>query len=412
MAAKVCMLLAHHPFLDSRIFKKEARSLAKAGYRVTVTAPRRNGFLYEVDGTPFTNRFRADRFVHEGITIAAYDDEREPLEQMWANIKSGGHTGFTNALTKIGIAQQADIYHAHEFLSLYAGIGVIRQLRAIGKHARLIYDSHEITPDPLEPKNPAKTALLQQMLDRMLLEADAVITVSEAMKTWYLARNTTLNVETIYNSPPLAPQPAAAQSAAAATPAFTACYEGSITNHKGNIEKIVDITRLCSQQIEFKFKILGGARSGERLAVPQELANRIIQIGWVDYGDIPSHMAEVDIGWLHFNTSQSLNRFFALPNKFFSYLNNGVPVVVNKCMEMERFVRMHRCGLVLQQAHPSANDYAQAFLYLHRHPELLQSMRRNARSAMEKYYCWERMEHTLLNLYKQVLGQKTPFLYR
>lgn len=53
MAKKVCMVVAYHPFLDARIFKKEAKSLQKMGYDVSMIVPRKNGNLFDIDGTPF-----------------------------------------------------------------------------------------------------------------------------------------------------------------------------------------------------------------------------------------------------------------------------------------------------------------------------------------------------------------------
>ncbi len=51
-----------------------------------------------------------------------------------------------------------------------------------------------------------------------------------------------------------------------------------------------------------------------------------------------------------------------MPNKFFSYLNNGVPVVVNQASEMKKFIEKHRCGIVIEKEEPSAADYVEQFL--------------------------------------------------
>ncbi|WP_139347261.1 glycosyltransferase, partial [Herbaspirillum sp. VT-16-41] len=101
-------------------------------------------------------------------------------------------------------------------------------------------------------------------------------------------------------------------------------------------------------------------------------------------------MENVDIGWIDFDDlSQSLNRSYALPNKFFSYLNNGIPVVVNKCHEMEEFIRTHKCGLVINKPKATAQDYARAFLYLNKNRAKLTQMSVNARKVVENLYSWE-----------------------
>lgn len=407
MKTKVCMLVAHHPFLDARIFKKEAKSLLKQGYDVTMVVPRKKGYLFDIDGTPFTDRYLKPTFVHEGIHIVTYEDRREKLEQMSANVKSGRSDSFFNPLTKVGLAQQADIYHAHELLSLYSGIGIKRAMSASGKKVKLIYDSHEINPDPFEEMNKDKRKTLQHMLNRMVLEVDYIITVSEAIKVWYLTRNPLLPVEVIYNSPPLAEN---YKQKMFDTSGLIVCHEGNITQKKGNSEKLLGITNECSKEIDFKFKIIGGARGAESLLIPASLKKKVVLTGWVDYYSIPKHMKDVDVGWLHFDTTHSLNRSFALPNKFFSYLNNGVPVVVNKCHEMENFIRTYRCGLVIDKVNPTAEDYAKAFLYLYKRKDKLLKMSANARAIMEKKYSWEHMEKRLFDVYDRLLRPKTRYI--
>ncbi len=185
MPITVCMLAQHHPFLDARIFKKEARSLVKAGYDVTLVMPRKNGLLHDIDGTPFHDRFLEPIFVHEGIRIVSYEDDlRHTVEQIVANSQAPRPTDIhLNRLTEAGLQVEADIYHAHEFLSLYAGACIKRELRARGKHVKLIYDSHEITPDPYGKIDPNRKVKLHSALLHCLQEVDHVITVSDAMKT-------------------------------------------------------------------------------------------------------------------------------------------------------------------------------------------------------------------------------------
>src|SRR5690625_2046983 len=91
MGKHVCFLVLEHPFLDARIFKKEAKSLAKVGYQVTMIVPRRNGYLFDVDGSLFREKFRKERFVHEGIKIITYEQTypEKQLQNLYHNLKKG-----------------------------------------------------------------------------------------------------------------------------------------------------------------------------------------------------------------------------------------------------------------------------------------------------------------------------------
>ncbi len=116
MGKHVCFLVSEHPFLDARIFKKEAKSLLKQGYHVTMIVPRKDGYLFDTDGSSFTERFLDEAFTYEGINVITYGqiNMEKYLNELYHNLRSGGHSRFNDPLTQIGIEQEADIYHAHE----------------------------------------------------------------------------------------------------------------------------------------------------------------------------------------------------------------------------------------------------------------------------------------------------------
>ncbi|UOQ94523.1 glycosyltransferase [Halobacillus shinanisalinarum] len=405
MSKRVCMVVAYHPFLDARIFKKEAKSLQKKGYHVTMIVPRRNGRLFDIDGTPFTNRFRNKVFTHEGIRIVTYEWEscRKQLSKVSSNENVWETQGFTNQLTQLAIQQNADIYHTHEYLSLFAGVGIKRLMKKRkGKDIKLIYDSHELTPDPLHPRYTEKQRdNLKQKLLIMLDEVDYVITVSNSIKSWYLSHKPKLPVEVIYNSPPLSKNYLPKQYS---SNGLTIGYEGNLDDKKGMREKIIGITELCSKKLNFKFKIIGGSRFDNPFVIPKHLQSNITLTGWVDYLNIPKYMKDVDIGWIDLeNVETSLNNNYAMPNKFFSYLNNGIPVLVNKCHSMEAFIDAHQCGFVVQKTNVTSQDYADALLYLSENKSKLKTMSMNGRKVMENSYSWEKMEERLFNVYQQLL---------
>ncbi|SFE16309.1 Glycosyltransferase involved in cell wall bisynthesis [Lentibacillus persicus] len=405
MAKKVCIIVAHHPFTDARIFKKEAKSLQKKGYHITMIVPRQSGRLFDIDGTPFRKQFLNKVFTYEGIKVVTYHSEstQKALSTVLSNESVWERHGFNNTLTQLAIQEDADIYHAHEYLSLFAGVGIKRQMKKKkGKDVKLIYDSHELTPDPLDPRyTKERRDLLKQRLLTMLDEVDHVITVSDSIKSWYLSHKPDLPVDVIYNSPPLAQhhKPKTYNSNG-----LTVGYEGNIVASQGKMEKILCISELCSKELEFEFKIIGGSRYGDS-KIPTHLPHQIMLTGWIDYHALPKTMDNVDIGMVDLESvKHSLNQDYALPNKFFSYLNNGVPVVVNKCKEMEEFINRHHCGFVIDKTNATSQDFANAFLSLHQDMNKLQRMSQNARHAMERFYSWEHMENRLFAVYQSLFA--------
>ncbi|WP_027408540.1 glycosyltransferase [Anoxybacteroides tepidamans] len=407
--AKVCMLVAYHPFLDARVFKKEAMSLVNNGHDVTIIAPRKDGYLFDIDGTPFKDRFLERTFVHEKIKIVTYDGYtgRATVPEMIQNLKSGEYSSFLDPLTQEGLKQDADIFHAQEYLSLYSGVGIKRAMKAKGKSVKLIYDSHEIVPDPFGAMAENRKKDLHEILEMMLKEVDYIIAVSDSMKAWYLTLDPSLPVGVIYNSPPLATDYKPKQFS---TDKLVVGYEGNITSSRGSIDKIIGITRECSQEVDFKFKIIGGMRHNEKNIIPSDVKDKIELAGWVDYYKIPEEMKEIEVGWIDYEVQNALNHAFALPNKFFSFLNNGVPVIVNKCPEMERFIQTYHCGMVIDKENATVQDYKKALLYLHKKKHKLKSMSINARKIMEEIYSWEHMEKRLLNIYERLLATGARYI--
>ncbi|MGE7717792.1 glycosyltransferase family 4 protein [Priestia megaterium] len=400
---KVCFLVQEHPFLDARIFQKEAKSLLKQGYEVTMIVPRVKGCLFDISGKMFVDSFKSDIFTYEGIKIITYEQfyPHKNLKNLNYNIKSGSYHRFNDLLTKIGIEQEADIYHAHEFFSLYSGIGIKRTLHATkAKDIKLIYDSHELDPDPHTTNNQT-TKIMIDMLQFMLKEVNYLITVSESIKAWYQNLSPNLPIEIIYNSPPLSPNLSFSKRN---NDTFSAVYEGLIHKTKGNFNKLIEITEICNKEIDFKFRIIGGTKGIERdqLLVPSHLKDKIELLGWIDYTKLPLALSNVDLGWIDLEPEQSLNHRYAMPNKFFSYLNNGIPVLVNNCNDMKKFIESHQCGHVINKMKATSEDYADAIISLYRNKSTLKKMGINARKIMKDVYRWEEMEKRLFNIYNNL----------
>ncbi|MGM7719606.1 glycosyltransferase family protein [Metabacillus sp. Hm71] len=395
MGQKVCMLLCYLPFFDARIFENEAKSLLKQGYTVTMIVPRNNGYLINIDGTPFTNRFLEKSFLHEGVKIVTYDAGKRTANPL------------TDPLYRLGLIEEADIYHAHELNSFYYGKEIKRTLRKQrGKEVKLIYDSRQLVPDPFSTSiNDETKKDWQKMLLESLKEVDYVITVSESIKSWYLALDPLLPVEVIYNSPPLTPT---FRKRGSHDKQFVVCHEGNLSKTNRNINKIFSITDSCRKVLNFQFKIIGGPRYGETINVPDHLRKNLVFSGWVNYKSLPDEMSDVDVGWIDLEIAHSLNNMFAMPNKFFSYLNNGIPVLVNKCSDMEKFIRTYHCGLVIDKMNPTAADYTKALIYLYNNKDELKQMSINARKVMESY-SWEQMEKRLFNVYDSLNSKNARF---
>jgi len=402
---KVCFLVSEHPFLDARIFKKEAKSLLKKGYEVTLIVPKIDGHLLSISGKKLGAPFQDNTFFHEGIKIVTYDKVylENRLKSLNYNIHSTRSERFTDPLTTLGILEEADIYHAHELFSFYSGVGIKRALRELkSMEVKLVYDSHELDPD-VSTTSPKKYKLMMEMLQMMLKEVDFVITVSESIKSWFQNLNPHVPVEVIYNSPPLTPLYSPKNYH---QEHLLVVYEGIMNETKGNFRKLLEITEICNKKIDLRFKIIGGTKEWDKksIDIPPHLTDKIELTGWIDYDSLPSELSNAHLGWIDLQPSKSLNHQFAMPNKFFSYLNSGIPVLVNNCTDMKKFLQKYKCGYVVNNNEPTAEEYASAILSLYENKILLQQMSRNARNTLENTYHWGEMEKRLFLIYGNLLN--------
>src|SRR5690554_5356920 len=71
---KVCKLIRTHSFKDIRVFEKEAISLKKLGYEVTIVAGKRHGKLFGPDRKPISDtNFQKDAFVYKEVNFLTYN---------------------------------------------------------------------------------------------------------------------------------------------------------------------------------------------------------------------------------------------------------------------------------------------------------------------------------------------------
>ena len=108
----VCMLTSVHSAFDTRIFYRQARTLAKAGYSVTIIA-----------------QHDKDELV-DGIGIVALP---KPKNRLWRMLG-------TWRVFKLALKQKSEIYHFHD--SELIPVGLLLKLFADGK---VIYKDRQET---------------------------------------------------------------------------------------------------------------------------------------------------------------------------------------------------------------------------------------------------------------------------
>jgi glycosyltransferase involved in cell wall biosynthesis len=375
-ASSVVHLTSVHPRADTRIFWKECRSLAAAGYRVT---------LVVADGLPDEQR--------DGVSILGVPQTSPRLLRMLTAPR---------AILRKALDLDAELYHLHDPELLPIASTLLRH----GK--RVIFDAHEDLPKQIlskpyliKPLRRLIAVAASRMEARICRRIDAVVAATTTLRDKFhrLAahaidlHNYPLLEELAARAPTLPSDPTRDTS-------LRVCYLGGITPLRGLRELVSAIAETTSPvrlALAGKYSDRGFADSLRTLAGWQ----RVDDLGWLDRGGVGRILQTSRIGLVTLLPTPSYRE--ALPVKLFEYMAAGLPVIASHFPHWKAIVEGHDCGLCVDPANPSA--IAQAIDWLLTHPADARRMGDNGRRAVQSCYNWQSEQSKLLGLYRELLGE-------
>jgi glycosyltransferase involved in cell wall biosynthesis len=367
----VTHLTTVHPPFDVRIFHKECKSIARAGYDVTLIA------CHDRDE------------MREGVRIHAIPKAHGRLSRMIWGVW---------AVYREAVRQDADLYHFHD--PELIPVGLVMRLK--GK--KVVYDVHEdVSADvalkhyiPQPFRGPAAWIV-------SLMETAAAKFFSAVIPaTPWIARRfgpRTDNVVVVSNYPVIdgpqleARRPWPQRSAAVA-------YVGLLARDRCISEMVRAMTLLP--------KNLGGTLRLAGTFSSEDFQRELAGINGWDRADflgnlIPTQVAglleDVRAGLLIYRPDP--NNVQAAPNKLFEYMCAGIPVIASDFPSFREIIEDVKCGLLVNPLDPHA--IARAIEYVFNHPAAAEQMGLRGREAVRSRYNWPSQERKLLNLYRKLL---------
>lgn len=137
MNKKICLVTSVHPALDDRIFYKEAKSLANAGYDVVLIAQ------------------HVKEEIIDGIKIIPLPKPKNRLERLIKTIWKSFN---------LAIKEKASIYHIHDPELVLLGI-----ILKLFTHKKVIYDLHESVYFDIEDKDWLRSKFLKKVVQLFYL---------------------------------------------------------------------------------------------------------------------------------------------------------------------------------------------------------------------------------------------------
>lgn len=369
-AARATIRVAHltsaHSRNDVRIFLKECRSLAAAGFEV---------FLIVADG-------QGPALV-DGVRI---------LDVGPRSRRRVGRALLTAARV-FAAAQRlsADICHFHDPELMPWGL----VLRMSG--ARVVYDAHEHLPHDLLSKHYLPASLLGPLSlivgrCELLMSRGVSAIVAATPDILQRFRNTPALSAGVYNFP-LTEE--LLQTGSWNSREMQACYIGGISVNRG-IRELAAAAGRCRTRVVLAGPLWDGLTLEQAAAMP----------GWdrVSYrGVIPRHeaadlMGRSRVGIITF--LPTVSHVNALPNKLFEYMSAGIPVVASDFPQWREIVTATGCGLCVDPTDPAA--IAAAVDRLADDAEFGAECGRSGARAVAGEFNWSSQAHKLLELYGQL----------
>lgn len=389
---KVAHLSSHHTAIDNRIFYRECRTLAAAGYDVA----------FVVGATEDT--------VRDGVRILAVKPAANRLERVtltaWRVIRRA-------------LAFDAKVYHFHDPELIPWGF----LLRIMGK--AVVYDVHEDfaqaagvrswIPRPLRPV----VAGLYKIVAKLAGRAFAVVIAERYYARSFPDATMVLNYPHAERSQALRAVP----RDAAPMERVKLVYVGNVTPSRGALIQadianripgcLIQFTGLMSEAVADQIRAASGdATIGlmgpdgtiaweRRSTRPEHQVSTIILEG-VGY-----YVSDRMVGVLSESWTAALAVFPRSEHyyekeltKFFEYMAAGLPILSSDFPTWRALIEPDACGLVVDPADSDA--IVAAVMRLHEDRQLAVDMGERGRKVSQERYSWQAQARNLLALYGRI----------
>ena len=374
--ARICMLSSVHFAFDTRIFQKEARSLAQAGFEVVIIARH----------DPTNQRT-------DDVEIVELPRPEGRLQRMLGSLR----------LLHLALCNRADLYVFHDPELMLVGV-----LLKIFTRTRVIYDIHEDVHQQILAKEwlprPTRSLvrILYQVLERLCLPFTDALILSDRAYLKYYPRYRTL---TVLNYPLLSYAQLYDSYVVEGQTRPSLVYAGSIRAIRGLYDMLELACHLKTSYPNILLRLVGPfASTAEESKVRElvrsyEVDDNVDLLGRVSYVEVHRQIAQSDIGLVLLHPDP--NYLNSLPTKLFEYMMMGKPVVISDFPLWRKIVQDSGCGLPVDPLNPEA--VRQAVMQLLEDRPLRQEMGNRGREAVLRKYNWDGQGRKLVEFCQELL---------
>lgn len=366
---KVVHMTSVHSALDGRIFHKECRSLARAGFDVTIVGPHSKDTVADL--------------VHIKSVVKDGSRFRRMTRTVWRVYQEARRLA-------------ADVYHFHD----PELIPVALLLRVRGK--KVIYDIHEDVPKDIMSKFylPAWTRPIiawgaVQIERAACSRFSAVVTVTPTIADRFRSIND--RTEVLYNYPYAREIVFAQRVSPWSSRRQAVAYTGGI-NAQRAIREMVTAMSLLPPSLNASLELAGNETPEE--IDPQEIYAhsgwaRVRHHGLLDQPSTFRLLHQVRAGLVVYHPEP--NHLESLPQKIFEYMGAGLPVIASDFPLWRKLLGKIGCAILVDPLDPQA--IARAIEHLLSHPAEAEEMGLRGQLAVLEQFNWDSEAEKLVDLY-------------
>jgi glycosyltransferase involved in cell wall biosynthesis len=393
---------------DSRV-QREARTLATAGYEVTIVCLAARMPADFPANVQVVIRRPSESAVLPGSEnpffaagsgrIAAIRGRLAWLRSYIRNLRAWGRLA-------VEAAPFVDVWHAHDLTGLAA------VAPNVPRGVRIVYDSHELfldTGTALRLPAPVR-AVLRAYERRLVSRASAVVTVNDSLAAILRRRFKHETVVAIHNcpdrwSPPAERSTIARDVAGVPEDAPVVLYHGALSANRG-VEQLMEAL-LVPDLLHTHLILMGFGEQREALvrsATEARWKDRVHVLEPVPPSELLAWVSSADIGAMPIQPS-TRNLRLSTPNKLFECLAAGIPVVVSDFPAMRKIVSDNPGGPLGAVCDPSrVESIADAILSILRlEPPEMKALRARCFQAAADRWNWDHEAEMLLSVYSMII---------
>lgn len=367
---RVCHMTSAHQPGDNRVFRKECRTLAKAGYEVYYVVP--GGETGDCDGVHIVGTGEKPASRLKRFTVMA----RRTYEA--------------------AKALDCDVYHFHDTELLPYGLKLAKSGKIV------IFDSHECYPLLFLEKEYIPVPLralagsIYKAYETHVVKhlSAAIIPATMNGKDFFAGR--CRRTATLDNLPALSEFSHALEEKHPVP--NTIGYVGRLSESRG----ITQLVKACHR---------AGAKLHLAGSIPPEYLQQLQQLpeyecveyhGVIPYEQVPVFCSRLTAGACVLMNIGQYNCMDNLATKIFEYMSMELPVLITDSRPARKLIGEYNCGVCVDP--DNVDDIARGIRQLLGDPEQAAAMGKNGRRAVLEKYNWETEERKLLALYQELTG--------